>query len=119
MNGLTGRRALVAFAQLAATAVLSSLITVSALDIVTPEPAHTVERPAAVQRLYPMTVGTSPAVTYESHEAFVQDYLDLQADLQDLRQAIDYDASHGAVSPSLHEWADRRAPGTFGGGRKP
>lgn len=117
------RRVLASIARLGATVLASSLITATALTVLSPEPASTTSRPVVIvegDRLYPCSVGDAPAVVYSDHEAFLADYARLRADLLDLRHAIDYDASHGGdVSPSLHEWADHADPGAFGGGRKP
>lgn len=105
-----------------ATAIVSSAITATVLTVLAPEPAITQERPTVVMQeptLYPVTVGEKPTVTFESHASFVEDYLALKQDLAELRHAIDYDAEHGQAGASVHEWADYREPGTFGGGRKP
>lgn len=117
------RRVLASVARLGATVLASSVITATALTVLSPEPAVTASKPIVIvegEQLYPCSVGDAPSVVYTDHNAFLADYARLRADLLDLRHAIDYDASHGGnVSPSLHEWADHAEPGAFGGGRKP
>jgi hypothetical protein len=51
----------------------------------------------------------------------VTDVAKLRADFDELQRATDWDAEHfpKSVGPSVHEVADGRAPGAFGGGRKP
>lgn len=123
MDGAGGRRFLMSFARLGATVALSSAITATVLAVMTPEPALTDSEPTVVvttPQLYPVTVGTAPSVTYASHDALIQDYVETKRQLADLRHAIDYDLAHGGeLGASVHEWADQRPPGTFGGGRKP
>lgn len=105
--------------RMAMTAVLSSVLTTILMTAAQPEPAATTSDPVLVERaLYPVKLPGEPSVAYDSHEAFLADYLALKRDLDNLRSAMDYDAAHGTLSPSLHEWADRTEPGAFGGGRQ-
>jgi hypothetical protein len=116
------RRALASIVRIGATALVSAAITTVVLTVFTPEPAVTASKPIVIvegERLYPVSVATNPSITFMTHDAFLEDYAALRNDLMDLRHAIDYDAAHGGVSPSVHEWADGRAPGELGGGRQP
>ncbi len=116
------RRVVASVARLGATAILSSATTLLVVNLAQPEPALTAEKPVVVVReaqQFPCSAGTSPTVTFDSEQALVEDYLALKRDLLDLRHAVDYDAKMHTVGPSVHEWADRKPAGTYGGGRKP
>lgn len=104
----------------AATVMVTSAVTATIVMVLQPQPAHTELPPATTQSQYPVVIGSAPAVQFDSQEEFLADYVRLRNELSELKQAIDYDASKGGqIGPSVHEWADDRPAGAFGGGRKP
>jgi len=122
MNRTRLRRSAAGAIRLLGTAVVSTALTITVMTVMKAEPASTAGKPVVIvegERLYPAVASGESTVTYLDHEALLSDFAALKADVSELRRAADYDASHGGLSASLHEWADRRPAGSFGGGRNP
>jgi hypothetical protein len=125
MTKRTGMLARIA-EQVATIVVVYVLVMITLLVWSPWTPAEAKPKPAAVATLVVIRAADGTVLATYADEAamrwnLVNDNVRLRRELQDLKEAVDYDVVHapGTVGPSVHEFADGAAPGAYGGGRKP